>query len=123
MLTEPRLNLRDVGFRLQRLRLDLGGGDSHELGAGAHLHPAFDRRGDDAAGDLGRDLGVVLRHERAARADEAGDRLLDGRSPSRCGRAPLRFNPGSVRRPPSHRSRTGNGERKRPGCTRRKLRD
>ena len=61
-----------------RLRLAFGGGDPNQLGVGADAAAALDRRRDDAAGDLGGHLGVFLRGQRAADADEARDRLLDG---------------------------------------------
>ena len=75
---QPRLDLRGVRLRLARLRFDFGGGDLDERVVGAHQAAALHRRGDDAPGDLGGDLGILLRRQRAAHANEPRDRLLDG---------------------------------------------
>lgn len=71
---EAGFDLRGVGLCLGGLRFGLGGGELDECRAGGHTLAALDRCRDDAAGDFGRDIGVVFRGQRAADADVAGDR-------------------------------------------------
>ena len=75
---EPRLDLCGVGFRFLELRVGLGGRNPDQLGTLRNRRAALDVRGDDASGGLGRDVGLLLGHQRTGRPDEARDRLLGG---------------------------------------------
>ena len=74
--TQARLDLGDVGLGLVGLRRDFDGGDANQFGALGDVAAALDRRGNDPPGNLGRDLRLFPRDERAADPNEAGNRLL-----------------------------------------------
>ena len=74
---EARLDLRRVRLSLLHLSADFGVRDTNELGTLADQRAAFDRSGNDAASDLGGDVGLVLGGQRAGGSDESRDWLLD----------------------------------------------
>ena len=63
---EARFDLGDVCLRLVGLGRDFRGRHADQRIVRPDAAAAFDRRGDHAAVDLGRDLGLLLRDERAA---------------------------------------------------------
>ena len=75
---QPRLDLRNVRLRFSRLRFHFSGRDLDEGIISAHQAAPLHRRGHDAPGDLRGDLGILLRRERAAHANEPRYRLFDG---------------------------------------------
>ena len=86
--SEPRFDLRGVGFGLPQLRAVSVAEMRTSTAPCGHARAALDRRLDHAAGGLGADFGLLVGDERSRDAQKAIDRLAL-RPPPR-GRRPAR---------------------------------
>ena len=75
--TEPRFDLRGVGFGFFELRLGFRAGQPYQLGPFRDARAQLHRRRHDAPGSLGGDFGLLLGRQRSGRADKTCDRLID----------------------------------------------